>query len=288
MRQPGAGRRPEQEHPRAVARGDMTPSANARPADPAPGSELVGRRARQAASASVRNGSRRVAAGWSVQRATATRSSAPRPWRRRCSSLQHGPPTALERAHEPRHAGNSSHVRGDDDAAAVVQRAARECGQRVIGWDDGDAHVISSSRSRSRFIASRMRDFTVPSGMLQPFGDFGVRPALEERKRDDLHLLLASAVATAARTRVRARRPTAIGRAAPVSLGFISRIERRQRMRRAGRAAAVDAQIARDREDPGRRAGARRIEKLAPCATRSAGFLRQFLGGRRWRRPCAA
>src|SRR6202047_2233726 len=57
-------------------------------------------------------------------------------------------------------------MRGNHDAAGLVERAGGESRKRGVAWMMDDAHCRSPNRLRKRAMARRTRDLTVPSGRL--------------------------------------------------------------------------------------------------------------------------
>jgi len=71
----------------------------------------------------------------------------------------------LDRMH-PAAAMRAPHeMRCDRNVLALVQCTCRKCRQEFIGWMMPDSHDDSPNTFRSRFIARRNRDFTVPNGI---------------------------------------------------------------------------------------------------------------------------
>ena len=84
----------------------------------------------------------------------------------------------------------SDKMRCDGDMLAKVENTRRKRRQQFIRWMVMDRHEKSPNRPRSRFIASRNRDFTVPSGILKRLRNFRMSLFLEERQFDDPQLIL--------------------------------------------------------------------------------------------------
>ena len=140
----------------------------------------------------------------------------------------------------------------------------------------------SPSRLRRRPMARRSRDLTVPSGRIKSFRDVAVGAAFEEGKLDD-HGLALPAVPAAPHARARSR--SAISREPSGRCGSSGSVDliKREGLGALVAAQPVDAQIARDRIDPGRGAGARWIELRGLAPNRQQRFLRNILGGFRAR-----
>ena len=118
------------------------------------------------------------------------------------------------------------------------------------------------SRPRSRFIASRSRDFTVPNGMRSACGDLRMRLLLEEGQFDDPELVFRQPRQRAPDPRFHLRGGKAGIRLRP-GIDLKLQIDLGRIVCRGPFLAAepVDAQVARDGEYPGRRAGACGIEQ---------------------------
>ena len=75
------------------------------------------------------------------------------------------PADMFHRAHPRAAMRTSNKMRRDGDMLAEVENTRRKRSQQLIRRMVMDRHEKSPNRPRSRFIASRSRDFTVPSGI---------------------------------------------------------------------------------------------------------------------------
>ena len=71
----------------------------------------------------------------------------------------------LHRAHRVAAMRTTDKMRCDGDMLTEVEQARRKRHQQLLRGMVMDRHERSPNSPRSRFIASRSRDFTVPSGI---------------------------------------------------------------------------------------------------------------------------
>ena len=195
--------------------------------------------------------------------------------------VEQGAAGLFERMHGVAALRAERQMRGDHDAAGLVERAGRESRQRGVAWMMDDAHCRSPNRLRKRAMARRTRDLTVPSGRLS---SAAISPWARPSKNESCTTRTCSCDSSlsAARTRCVAFRGVerAVGMFRPLGLDHLVG---RVKFCPVVAAQPVDAQIAGDGKNPGRGAGARRIEIGGLAPHREQRLLRQIFGriGRR-------
>ena len=182
------GRRPQQKHPRRAFLRQVNRAQMHRGATHCHGQSDNGERNRASPEHRSRASRRELRRG---KAGSSSRASTP------ASAPPTSPPAAgrrglatdmLHRAHRRRQCGQDK-VRCDGYMLAKIERAGRKRHQQFLRGMVLDRHERSPSRPRNRFIASRTRDLTVPSGIQLP-RNFGMRLLVEEGQLDHAQLIV--------------------------------------------------------------------------------------------------
>ena len=169
---------------------------------------------------------------------------------------------------------------GDGDVLPKVEGAGRKRAiSKLVKGMVMDRHEKSPNRPRSLFIASRSRDFTVPSGIRSVSA---ISACAFSSKNDSSITRSWSSGNTSEgvpdpRFHLRSGN-TGIGLRSVVNLKLQINLGRILRRSPFAAAEPIDAQVARNGEYPGSRASTCRIEQLGLGPDCKKGFLRQFVG----------